>query len=533
MRSWLRATLLMMLTGCHAYSLDVDGRIAERAAQPTDVHPTIAEMRPAQEAAEQDKKPYKNMSDRLKVPDPLPGARTPDIQVPASTAPRAEIEAAIKKQFPPLPAYPKLATAQPGPENRPFTLGDLQVIALRTSPRIRQAHLDVDAARGVALQVGLHPNPVVGYESSTIGQGGGNANPTAGQQGGFVEQTIKTAGKLKLARAAALFDVEVAEQNLKQAESDLQSRVRAGYFAVLSARENYLLNKAVAQLTDELYNVLLGQLQAGEVAHYEPMQIRVLAMQARGQLVQAHNRYSSAWKQLAATLGTPTLPLTELAGRIDMPVPRFEQDKVLAFVLDRHTEVIAAQFGVEKARQLLRLAEVQPIPDVTVHVAVQKDYTTAPFGTVANVSVGVPVPFWDRNQGGIQTARSLLQRAMQDQARVRNDLSARVAEAFERYDNNRALLQMYKEQMLPNQVQAFRSAVLRHDQHGGIPYNDVITAQQSLASLVGNYLTTLSDQWISVVDIANLLQTKDLFQVQQTDEVAPVPDIGRLRLSAR
>ena len=407
-------------------------------------------------------------------------------------------------------------------------------MALRSNPRIHQAHLEADAARGIALQAGLHPNPLVGYESSSVGQGQGVGLPTtAGQQGGFIEQTIKTAGKLKLARLAAQADVQIAEQNLTQAETDVQARVRAGYFAVLSARENHLVNKTLADLTDEVYNVLLVQLQAGEVAGYEPMQIRVLALQARGQLVQSYNRYTTAWKQLAVALGAPALPLTELAGRIDMPVPHFEQNKVLAQVLSQHTEVISAQFGVDKGRTLLRLAEVQPIPDVTVHVSVQKDYTTPPFGAIANVSVGVPVPFWDRNQGNIQAARSLLQRAMQEQQRVRNDLTGRVAEAFERYDNSRALLQMYKDQMLPNQVQAFRAAVARHAAiDKSVSYNDVVTAQQSLAGLVSSYLTTLSDQWTAVVDIAALLQTSDLFQIQQTDEVAPGSECARAYAAA-
>jgi cobalt-zinc-cadmium efflux system outer membrane protein len=535
MRRLLRALMLVGLTGCHAYSVDVEGRIAERASQPTDVQPGLLPptMPAEREPVIKEKQAYKTMSDRLKVPEPLPGATTPDIRLPLSNAPRAEIEAAIKKQFPPLPAPPRLPAAQVGPEGRPLALGDLQQIALAANPKIRQAHLDIDAARGVALQAGLYPNPLVGYESSSIGQGDGQGR-SAGQQGGFVEQTFKTAGKLKLARSAARMDVQVADQNLKQIESELQMRVRAGYFAVLSARENFAVNKALADLTDEVYNVLVAQLQAGEVAPYEPMQIRVLALQARGQLVLSHNRYVSAWKQLAATLGTPTMPLTELAGRIDMPVPHYEPDSVLAFVLDQHTDVIAAQFGVDKARYLLRLAEAQPFPDVTVHVSVQKDYTTPPFGAIGNVSVGVPFPLWDRNQGNIQAARAHLQRAMRDQERVRNDLTARVADALERYDNNRALLKMYKEQILPNQVQAFRAAILRHDtEPQKVSYNDVVTSQQALATMIGNYLTALSDQWIAVVDIANLVQTKDLFQVQQTDEVAPVPNVLELRHKRR
>src|SRR5262249_15649030 len=131
----------------------------------------------------------------------------------------------------------------------------------------------------------------------------------SGTQGGFVQQVIKTGRKLEIARAAALEDVNVAEQKLHQSEADVQAQVRSGYFAVLSAQKNYEANKALAALTDEMYTLLLLQLRVELGATYEPMQIRVLAVQARASLIQAQNRSTPAWNRPAATLGTPPMPL--------------------------------------------------------------------------------------------------------------------------------------------------------------------------------------------------------------------------------
>ena len=50
-------------------------------------------------------------------------------------------------------------------------------------------------------------------------------------------------------------------------------------------------------------------------------------------LTLAQHRYVSAWRQLAANLGAPQMPLTELEGRIDMPVPHYDHEKLLAFIL--------------------------------------------------------------------------------------------------------------------------------------------------------------------------------------------------------
>jgi hypothetical protein len=82
--------------------------------------------------------------------------------------------------------------------------------------------------------------------------------------------------------------------------------------------------------------------------------------------------------------------------------------------------------------------------------------------------------------------------------------------------------------MLPNQVQAFRAAVARHDADKTVSYNDLVASQQMLSNLIANYLTALSDQWMAVVDIANLLQTRDLFQMQPVEEVAPIPDLQEM-----
>src|SRR5262249_54854682 len=159
---------------------------------------------------------------------------------------------------------------------------------------------------------------------------------------------------------------------------------------------------------------------------------------------QAHNRYLAAWKQLAAAMGVPGMPLTELAGRADAAIPLYQYEKLLAYVLANHTDVLTALAGEEKGRQLLRLAQLTPVPDLSVFVSVVDDQSPpGPPRAVASLQVGVPVPFFDRNQGAIYQAQSNLVRASEEPHRVRADLTGRLAEAFERYQSNRALVAMY------------------------------------------------------------------------------------------
>src|SRR5262245_50743665 len=78
-------------------------------------------------------------------------------------------------------------------EPPPVSLTDLEQMALQSNPTLAQAAAQIDASRGKALQAGLQPNPVAGYTAEQIG-----AQGTAGElQGGFIQQELVTAGKLR------------------------------------------------------------------------------------------------------------------------------------------------------------------------------------------------------------------------------------------------------------------------------------------------------------------------------------------------
>jgi cobalt-zinc-cadmium efflux system outer membrane protein len=474
---------------------------------------------PADKAAE--KKGAEKFLQRLQVPAGLPGGEAAPIELPDKEK-RLDY---YDKLYPVLPALGPGPAEQPGPEGRPLTLTDLQRLAMSNSPNLRQATADVTATRGAAIQAGLPKNPNFGFEDDTMGTAGG-----PGYLGGFIEQVISTAGKLKLAEAAAGMDYFNAQVALRRARFDLAGQVRAGYFAVLVARENMRVSELLYEFIDRLYRIHVDKVKSGvDTAPYEPMQLRVLVMQARGNLVQARNRYTSAWKQLAATLGLPGLPPTELDGRVDIPVPVFRHDQVLARILSNHTDVLAAENTIRKARYNLRLAQVTPIPDVDVRVMLQRDLTGPPFEMSPSVMMSVPIPVWDRNQGGIMQSQAQLMRAVEESHRVRNDLTSRAADAFERYENNRVLLEYYRDHILPDQVRAYRGIYERHQiEKEIVGFVDIVNAQQTLATAVTTYITTLGAQWTAVVDLSTLLQTDNLFGGELSDNICAVPDMNQL-----
>jgi cobalt-zinc-cadmium efflux system outer membrane protein len=336
-------------------------------------------------------------------------------------------------------------------------------------------------------------------------------------------------GKLKLAQAAALMDVLNARVALRRAQTDLSYAIRGNYFAVLIARENVRVSGALFRFSDEIYRYQVEQIRRGGfAATYEPLQLRPLVLAARLAVIQARNQYQASWRQLAASLGLPCMPPSELAGRVDMPVPIYDRCQVLAHMSRNHTDVITAENNIRKAKCNLELARLVPLPDVDARVLVQKDYTTPPNQFAASFQIGVPIPVWDQNKGGIRQAEAQLAQTLVVPDQARNTLTITLADAFNRYETGRLNVETASQQMA-DQLRAYRALrARRNSDPTSVGFGDLVTAQQTLAGYIAGYITVLGAQWQAVVDVANVLQTDDLFQFAHSQEMLLIPDLGDL-----
>jgi cobalt-zinc-cadmium efflux system outer membrane protein len=374
------------------------------------------------------------------------------------------------------------------------------------------------------IQSGAYPNLTVTYSMAPSSDGSVPSSLGLG-----VDQTIKTGGKLQLQKAAAEMALHNAELALRRARSDLSTQVRNAYFAVLVAKETVRVNKALAHFTDEVYRLQADLLAGGFAAPYEPAALRAQAFSARLAYRQSIQTYIYSWKQLVAAINVRQLPLSEVAGRVDVAIPYYDYDAVLAYVLRSHTDALTAMNGIEAARYNLKLAQVTPIPDVNFNIGVARDFSVEPLQACPTLSVGVPIPVWDRNQGAIMAAEAALVRAQEEPHRVELNLTNTLAAAYMNYKTNLEALEYYRRYILPDQVRAYRGAYDRRQIDPNASFGDVVSAQQTLATNVTTYLQTLGQVWTSVTSVADLIQTDDLFELGRPEAVPPLPDLDALR----
>jgi outer membrane protein, heavy metal efflux system len=325
-------------------------------------------------------------------------------------------------------------------------------------------------------------------------------------------------------------DLRNAELALRRARSDLSTRVRNAYYALLVAKETVRVNRGLAVMTDQIYRLQADLAAAGSfAAPYEPMALRGQAYMARLAHKQAIETYIYSWKLLVSVINLRQLPLSQVAGRIDAIIPYYEYDKVLDRVLRNHTAVLTARNGLDKARYQLKLQQITPLPNVDVNVAILQDYAVAPKQMVPTATIGLPLfPIWDQNKGNIMVAEAGLIRATEEPHRVEENLTNLLATAYTGYKTNLDALEFYRHHILPDQVLAYRGVLDRRQVDPSVAFSDLFGAQQTLATSVTTYLSILGTLWTSVVSVADLLQTDDLFQLAEPRDVPGLPDLEHL-----
>lgn len=385
-----------------------------------------------------------------------------------------------------------------GPSDAPpWTLDDLLRIAWENNPALAEAAARVAAARGKWLQVGLPPNPIVGYVGSEIGNDG-----QGGQQGLFVQQEFVRGGKLGWNRAVAAGELRVAEQQLAAVQQRLQTDVRLAYFDVLLAQRQVELATQLRSIAEQALRATEALFQAQELSRVEVLQAGVEAQRAHIAVANAQNAADAAWRRLAAVLGTPDAAPRAVAGALDEALVPLTWEAALHRVLSENPQLAAAQADVQRARQAVRRAAVEPVPNVEVQGSLQ--YDDASSTTIAGLQVGWPLPLRNRNQGGIQQAQSELIAAQRAVERLALDLQYRLAQRYERYANASQQVERYRRDILPK-VEETRRLVEQGYRAGEVSFLTLLTVQRTYFETHIAYLQALAEAVAAGTEIEGLL----------------------------
>ena len=283
---------------------------------------------------------------------------------------------------------------------------------------LKQVAADLQAARGGIVGARLVPyNPEVGVAA---GPTFGNSQERLGYELSL-SQTLELGGKRGRRIEAAEARLSGAELRLEFARRQLAARVRRAYYLAMVARSRVGATREAEEVAADLKAAADDRARLGAGTLLEQNVASSVLGRARRDRLAAERRYREALTELAAVMGSAAAARPEPA---DGPLPEFGpialgEDEFVARALARRSDVAAAVRERAAAEADVALAASQAVPDVSLSAALGRDAVDA--ADTLLFGLAIPIPVFNRNQGGRAVASAALAKAQIAEATARRE----------------------------------------------------------------------------------------------------------------
>jgi cobalt-zinc-cadmium efflux system outer membrane protein len=395
-------------------------------------------------------------------------------------------------------AYPSSA-ASPAPASEQAPVGS-KVLRLSVNEALGlflSQNLDVliakygiDYRKGQEVTARLFPNPLVIMGTlSSYTQGRTLSN--SGQLFAQVAQLFELAGKRGYRIESAGFGTQSAEAAFEDAVRQLGFTVKDTYYRVQLAQRRLVLAEENRDRFSRILGINTIRFNKGYIAEVDLIRIRLQMVDFHSQVIRSLQEAESARGDLRQLLRlSPKTPLeltTELAfRRVD---PDIETLRVTA--LDARPDIRSKRYTFSQRESDLKLAKAFRVPDVTIGAgyAIQGSQGPDNPGQVA-FNAGIPLPLFNRNQGGILQAEVSLQSAEAELNKTVNLVENEVEVSYRNLVQSRRLVEAYFGEVLDDARATF-TIVERAYERGGATILDLLDAARTSRTIQQNYIEAL------------------------------------------
>ena len=381
-----------------------------------------------------------------------------------------------------------------------FTLTQLIDIAIGNNRDLQAARQVEAQARARLLQAGLMPNPQL--QAATTNEGlfnyGGEYTTSAG-----ISQQFPIAGRIARQQDVARVDIDLALEEIREAELKLAGQVATGFYRILALDRQIAVRKQLLEIDRKLLAVSRNRFQAGEVSELDvnAAQLELQRLDQERLLLESdHAKQLGELNQLLGMSAAQPLALDDTLPPLNsFPSVADQQHKAL----EQRPELRSAILTAQRAGADLGLARAERWEDWTVGIGMERSRIAVDglprqtSSSAVTLNLTIPLPLLNQNQGRIAEAGS-----KQTQAEIRinalelsirNEVDSLMAELARLH---KALTQ-YQRNMLPTSRQNIKIAQEAYSK-GQISITEVVQAERQYGELNISYLTTL-DQYLQAL----------------------------------
>lgn len=382
-----------------------------------------------------------------------------------------------------------------------LTLSQAAALALMHNPRLEAVSWERRAAEARGLQASLHPNPELGVEIESLAGRGDRSGFDGAETTVSLGQLIELRGKrAKRVRIASL-ETELADWDFESQRLDTLNDVTLAFVTLLAAQERLALAEQLQDLSDQARSAVMQRVQAGKDSAVENLRAGVTLSQSRIEFQKATRALATARQNLAATWGAGAASFDEATGD-------FYTVASAPTISDVNAAIAAnpdlARWAVEQRTReaALDLEKAKATSDITVAAGIQRFEETDDSAFV--VGLALPIPLFDRNQGGVREATANLARTRKQWQAAEIEIATMLGEALNDLAAAYEEVQILAADVLPRAEQAFE-AVRQGYREGKFDYLYVLDTQRTFFETKVQYIDAVEAYHLARTRVERLI----------------------------
>lgn len=388
-----------------------------------------------------------------------------------------------------LSASVRLQTPQPTPSATGLTFEQIYELAARDNLLVNAVRRRRAVAEAQILIAGQRPNPdfISGYTRS---------EPRMNYS---VSQLVELGGKRGRRIDVAKNELRLTELDVDAALRTLRHDVRAGYFNLALARNNYELGQQAVVQAKELADIARTRFEAGDIAQFEVLQANLGVDRATNDLDRLANAERIARAVLNQLLNRePEAPLDQ-RDSLFVRLAAQSTQTLIGQALSQNVELRAVEQQIKTEESRLKLARAQRIPDLTLEPGVETLDSAFPHPGF-KMQVTVPLPIFNRNRGEIQRSSAMLDQLRAERDAARQRISSEIGRAALNLETARKQVEFYETRLLP-EAERLRLLAIEAYQVGQTGLLSVIDATRNARDVRQAYLQALFDYQTALADL--------------------------------
>jgi cobalt-zinc-cadmium efflux system outer membrane protein len=388
-----------------------------------------------------------------------------------------------------------------------LSLEDALRLATERNPNLAAARNSVEIAEAGRVDARLRPNPAFTFESGSYPLFESPRPSFIGNQEMTLrlDQEIELAGRRRLRTQAAETGVSTAEAGFDDQRRRLDFDVRRAYFAVVLAKADVEVSQVALEEIDRVIGLNRARYEQGEISGGELRRVQVERLKFVDDVFAAQLALKNARSALLALFNAPDLsvefdvtePLNIKAPGAGAAQAQLEPVSLRTQALSSRPDLLAAQRAVQRADTETSLQRALRTPNITVGGGYRRDFGSD--GVVFGVTV--PLPFSNRNQGGIARAEAERRQAANLATATAVGVALDVQQAINAVEISRARVQYIEGEYLAPARES-RDIVLAAYRLGTADLIDFLDAQRAFRDTARTYNRALYDQRVSLFQLS-------------------------------